>query len=139
MCQPRPDPRRSRYLVVLGADDRRFGLVVDDVRDSEEIVVKPLDRRLKRLAAFSGATILGDGRVALILDVIGLAEQARLHAEPSDSIAATSSVCTDAGSLPANSSMGTCCEFAGRVSLETQFGVSGHGDSLPPRRPGAVP
>ncbi len=63
-------------IVVLQADDRQFGLVVDEVRDTEEIVVKPLGKELKGLSLFAGATIMGDGRVALILDVLGLAQHA---------------------------------------------------------------
>lgn len=63
-------------IVVLQADDRPFGLVVDDIHDTEEIVVKPLQRQIKGIPVFSGATIMGDGRVALILDVLGLAKQA---------------------------------------------------------------
>jgi two-component system chemotaxis sensor kinase CheA len=60
-------------IIVLQADARQFGLVVDRVNDTEEIVVKPLNKQLKSIHAFAGATILGDGRVALILDVRGLA------------------------------------------------------------------
>lgn len=67
-------------LVVLQADGRQFGLVVDAVNDTEEIVVKPLGRQLRQLEVFSGATIMGDGRVALILDVMGLAQHAHLAA-----------------------------------------------------------
>lgn len=63
-------------IVVLQADDRQFGLVVDDVRDTEEIVVKPLGKELKGIGVFQGATIMGDGRVALILDILGLAQHA---------------------------------------------------------------
>jgi two-component system chemotaxis sensor kinase CheA len=63
-------------IVVLQADDRSFGLVVDEIRDTEEIVVKPLQKQLKGVTAFSGATIMGDGKVALILDVLGLAQRA---------------------------------------------------------------
>ena len=63
-------------IVVLQADDRQFGLVVDGVNDTEEIVVKPLGQQLKGISAFAGATIMGDGRVALILDVLGIAQQA---------------------------------------------------------------
>ncbi|HJZ90455.1 MAG TPA: chemotaxis protein CheW, partial [Gemmataceae bacterium] len=74
------DPRRREggevNIVVLQADDRPFGLVVDEIHDTEEIVVKPLRKQLKGIAAFAGATILGDGRVALILDVLGLAQRA---------------------------------------------------------------
>lgn len=56
-----------------------FGLVVDEVSDREEIVVKPLNRHLKGLNVFAGATILGNGTVALILDVPGIAETGGLH------------------------------------------------------------
>jgi two-component system chemotaxis sensor kinase CheA len=63
-------------IVVLQADDRQFGLVVDNINDTEEIVVKPLGKLLKGLTTFAGATIMGDGRVALILDVMGLAQRA---------------------------------------------------------------
>jgi two-component system chemotaxis sensor kinase CheA len=63
-------------IAVLRADDRQFGLVVDHVRDTAEIVVKPLGKQLKDIPVFAGATILGDGKVALILDVLGLAQRA---------------------------------------------------------------
>ncbi|HYH66620.1 MAG TPA: chemotaxis protein CheA [Urbifossiella sp.] len=69
-------------VVVIQADDRPFGLVVDDIHDTGEIVVKPLRKQLKGAAAFSGATILGDGRVALILDVLGLAQRAGVVSGP---------------------------------------------------------
>jgi two-component system chemotaxis sensor kinase CheA len=55
-------------VVVLQADDRAFGLVVDDISDTEEIVVKPLGKELKGLGVYAGATIMGDGHIALILD-----------------------------------------------------------------------
>ena len=69
---------RSHHVVVLQADDRRFGLVVDGVTDSAEIVVKPVGTYLKAVDTFAGATILGDGSVGLILDVIGLARRAHV-------------------------------------------------------------
>ena len=56
----------------------RYGLVVDGLHDSEEIVVKPLGRHMKSCRCFAGATILGDGQVALILDVAGIAAQSHL-------------------------------------------------------------
>ena len=71
-------------IVVLQAGDRQFGLVVDQVNDTEEIVVKPLGKHLKGIRVFAGATILGDGRVALILDVFGLAQRANVVAESHD-------------------------------------------------------
>jgi two-component system chemotaxis sensor kinase CheA len=68
-------------IVVLQAEHRQFGLVVDEILDTEEIVVKPLNNQLKGISAFSGATIMGDGRVALILDILGLAQRAKLISE----------------------------------------------------------
>jgi two-component system, chemotaxis family, sensor kinase CheA len=65
-------------IVVLQADERQFGLVVDAIHDTEEIVVKPVQKQLKGISVFAGATIMGDGRVALILDVLGLAKQAQV-------------------------------------------------------------
>jgi len=65
-------------IVVLRVDDRQFGLVVDRINDTEEIVVKPMSQALKSVAVFSGATIMGDGKVALILDVLGLAHTAQI-------------------------------------------------------------
>jgi len=63
-------------IAVLECDGRRFGLVVDRVLDTEEIVVKPLSGALKAIGSYAGATILGDGRVSLILDVQSLARRA---------------------------------------------------------------
>lgn len=62
-------------IVVLQADGRPFGLVVNHINDTEEIVVKPLGKQLKGVPVFAGATIMGDGRVALILDVLGIAQR----------------------------------------------------------------
>jgi two-component system chemotaxis sensor kinase CheA len=63
-------------IVVLQAAEQQFGLVVDRINDTQEIVVKPLWKHLKSLACFAGATVMGDGKVALILDVFGLAQRA---------------------------------------------------------------
>ncbi len=64
----------AAHIVVLQVGEREFGLVVDEVNDTEEIVVKPLAKQLKGIATFAGATIMGDGRVALILDALGVAQ-----------------------------------------------------------------
>jgi two-component system chemotaxis sensor kinase CheA len=64
--------------------DRQFGLVVDEINDTEEIVVKPLSKELKSVSCFAGATIMGDGHVALILDVLGLAHKAGAICEADD-------------------------------------------------------
>ena len=74
----------SINIVVLQAGDRQFGLVVDEINDTEEIVVKPLSKQLKSVSCFAGATIMGDGRVALILDVLGLAQMTRVVSERHD-------------------------------------------------------
>lgn len=66
-------PPDTVNIVILRADDRQFGLVVDRINDTEEIVVKPLSKQLKGVPVYSGTTIMGDGKVALILDVLGLA------------------------------------------------------------------
>jgi len=70
-------------IVVLQADERQFGLVVDQINDTEEIVVKPLRKQLKTVKTFAGASIMGDGKVALILDVLGLAQRAKVITETS--------------------------------------------------------
>lgn len=68
-------------IVVLLVGDRHFGLVVDQIHDTQEVVVKPMGRQLKGVNVFSGATILGDGRVCLILDVINLAKRSQIVSE----------------------------------------------------------
>jgi len=68
-------------IVVLQADERQFGLVVDRINDTEEIVVKPLRKQLKSVKTFAGSSIMGDGKVALILDVLGLAQRASVVTE----------------------------------------------------------
>ncbi len=73
--ESREHGERALNIVVLQADDRQFGLVVDEINDTEEIVVKPLGTHLKNISAFAGATIMGDGKVALILDVLGIAQE----------------------------------------------------------------
>jgi len=71
-------------IVVLQADDRQFGLVVDTINDTEEIVVKPLRKQLKTVKTFAGSSVMGDGKVALILDVLGLAQRAGVVTEARD-------------------------------------------------------
>jgi two-component system chemotaxis sensor kinase CheA len=67
-------------IVVVTTGTQTYGLVVGSFHDTEEIVVKPLGSHLKGLEEYAGATILGDGSVALILDVAGLAAKANLDA-----------------------------------------------------------
>jgi two-component system chemotaxis sensor kinase CheA len=70
--------RDAELVVVLHAEDRRFGLVVDEILDAQEIVVKPLSAQLEDVPVYAGTTILGDGSAALILDVLALAQRARV-------------------------------------------------------------
>ncbi len=65
-------------IVVLNADKSLFGLIVEEIEDSIDIVVKPLSNFLKSLNTYTGATVMGDGTIALTLDVLGLAERVRL-------------------------------------------------------------
>ena len=70
----------SIRIAILTSENRTFGLVVDEIEDSADIVVKPIPSFLKEINAYSGATILGDGTIALTIDVSGLANLAGLTA-----------------------------------------------------------
>lgn len=76
-----PTDSRDVFILVLYTGGRRFGLVVDSVLDTQEIVVKPLGRHFADTGEFSGATILGDGRLALILDAAGIAHRGRIRTD----------------------------------------------------------
>jgi len=67
-------PETLFTIVLLQMGDSRFGLIVDQVRGREEVVIKPLPRALRGLPGYAGATLIGDGRLAMILDVDGLRE-----------------------------------------------------------------
>jgi two-component system chemotaxis sensor kinase CheA len=100
-------------IAVLQAEQHRFGLVVDDVNDNQEIVVKPLGKLLKSLSCYAGATIMGDGRVALILDALGIAQTAGVRHETHDTT----------GKAPAGNSTG---EGAGDTQSLLLFAVGGN-------------
>jgi two-component system chemotaxis sensor kinase CheA len=76
--------REASPLVVIQFGAERFGLAVDEIHDTEEIVVKALDPSLQKLGLFSGATVLGDGNVSLILDVVGIGRAAGLTLAEAD-------------------------------------------------------
>lgn len=93
---PPPEPRSNDYdrerkqserrqsassalnIVVVSTGAMKYGLIVDRLHDSEEIVIKPLGRHLQQCQGYAGATIMGDGRIALILDVSNIARMAGL-------------------------------------------------------------
>lgn len=76
------------YFVVIDAESYRFGLIVDQIEDTQEIVVKPLSKQIKSLEVFAGATVLGDGSAALILDAVGVARYAGIQPSFNQIIAA---------------------------------------------------
>ncbi|QTA81185.1 Two compoment system response regulator/histidine kinase, CheA-like [Desulfonema limicola] len=81
---PLPDSyiKTGINIVIVSTGVIKYGIIVDDIHDSEEIVIKPLGRHLKKCRGYSGATILGNGRVALILDVGTLSQMAELTSIP---------------------------------------------------------
>jgi len=68
------------YIAVLEPEGRRFGLVVDGLRAPEEIVVKPLPAALREIKIYAGATVLGNGSLAMILDAAAVAERGGFRA-----------------------------------------------------------
>ncbi len=74
----RTSPSSALNIVVVSTGAMKYGLIVDRLQDSEEIVIKPLGRHLQHCKGYAGATIMGDGRIALILDVNNIARMARL-------------------------------------------------------------
>ena len=101
---------RDTSIVVLRADGCQFGLVVESNLDTEEIVVKPLGRQFKGIQVFAGAAIMGDGRVAMILDVAGLARKIGMRPESQPP-----------RSAPANGPQGA--SSPGRVVLLAEVGL----------------
>lgn len=76
------------FIAVLQAEDREFGLVVDTIEDTQEIVVKPLQKQISGIDVFAGATVFGDGSVSLILDVAEMSQHARRRTAPDQVVAA---------------------------------------------------
>lgn len=77
---------KALNVVLVDTGAFEYGLVVEQLHDTVEIVVKPLGRHLKGLHEYAGATILGDGRVAVILDVAGLAARANLSSGTAEAV-----------------------------------------------------
>lgn len=68
------DPNRSQFVIILQLDHMDYGVLVDEIVSTEEIVVKPLGRHIRTVPFYSGATLLGQGEIALILDPTALAQ-----------------------------------------------------------------
>ncbi|HPG32021.1 MAG TPA: chemotaxis protein CheW, partial [bacterium] len=75
----------SLYIIVCRINQNLLGLIVDEAIDTEEIVVKSIHDEIKKNRCYAGATVLGDGKIALILDVPGIAETAKLNFNSSES------------------------------------------------------
>ena len=86
------------HIIVVEAGHLQYGIVVDGLHDSEEIVVKPLGRHMQNCRCLAGATILGDGRVALILDVVGIAAHTQLVLPDEDDVRGESGATVTAAS-----------------------------------------
>jgi two-component system chemotaxis sensor kinase CheA len=76
--QPAREPSAPCDIAILNADGRRFGLVIDGLAEPEEIVVKPLAAVLREIGFYAGATILGNGEMALILNPGAIAQHANV-------------------------------------------------------------
>ncbi|TGK02606.1 chemotaxis protein CheA [Leptospira langatensis] len=76
----------NKYVVVVHTEKHRFGLLVEEIENPEEIVVKPLSKDLAKINLYTGAAILGDGNVALILDISGISKFLKLQANIKDEL-----------------------------------------------------
>jgi two-component system chemotaxis sensor kinase CheA len=72
-------PDKSLYILIIKAEQNRVAVIVDQILGSEEIVVKPMPEYFKQLKNFSGTSILGDGTIAMIIDVQGYIQRNRLN------------------------------------------------------------
>ena len=68
------DNQIQRQVVVVNDNDSKIGIIVDSVIGNHQTVIKPLGDLFKNVAGISGATILGDGTVALIMDILKLSQ-----------------------------------------------------------------
>lgn len=109
----------STNIVVLRVDGRQFGLLVDRISDTEEIVVKPMGQQLKHISVFAGATIMGDGKVALILDVPGIAFKSQVLSNERDRSSYDSAAATSTASAGLSKPLVLCSSNGRRLALPT--------------------
>ena len=74
------DPKQS-LILILDGHNRKIALMVDDVVGQQQVVIKSLEKNYKQVPGISGATVLGDGRISLILDIYGLEKISFSHLE----------------------------------------------------------
>lgn len=101
-----PSEDHASNIVILSGEGLMFGMIVDEIDDSTDIVVKSLSPFLKDLTIFSGATIMGDGSVALTIDVTGISTTANLVGEAMDAGSGMTATDRKSGARRAES-----CEF----------------------------
>ena len=82
-----PDELAGKLMVVIENGGKRYGIVVDDLQEQQQVVIKSLESNYKHVHGLAGATILGDGTVALILDIPGLVQRCFVKAEPQKQLA----------------------------------------------------
>ena len=90
----------NRFVLVLKTDQSRYGIIVDEIAGTEEIVVKPLGRHLKQIPYFSGATILGQGELALILEPSALASNLSTPSSSSQPALAAAATADTSAEIP---------------------------------------
>jgi two-component system chemotaxis sensor kinase CheA len=102
-----PEQRNPEELniVVVQVDGHRFGLIVDAINDTEEIVVKPLWHELKSLNCYAGATIMGDGGIALILDIAAIGDRSGVIVHSGQTATVTVATEPDNGSVDSRRSL----------------------------------
>lgn len=74
-----PDHKRNLIVIIVGVSEKRIGLVVDGLLGNQDIVVKPLGSYIGNIEGISGATILGDGSVSLIIDIPSVVQRGNRH------------------------------------------------------------
>ncbi|MCH7686732.1 MAG: chemotaxis protein CheW, partial [Planctomycetes bacterium] len=133
------DDQRDINIVVVQVGDEQFGLTVSEVFDTEEIVVKPVGRLLKDISIYQGTTILGDGRVIMILDVAGIAMQfGGLSTSSSDSETKTENESDKAGDTTSlllfdsgnNTTMSVPLSLVARLEEFPRESIERNGDKL---------
>ena len=79
MCIPgKPRPLSESIIVLVEVGKKRYGIIVDQLLGKQQVVIKSLERHYRKVDGISGATIMGDGKVAMILDVDNLAKTEQL-------------------------------------------------------------
>lgn len=73
--EPSAENARDFHVLIVKGEDFHYGIAVDKIIDSEEVVVKTLAPYLKKIGTYLGATFLGDGRIGIVLDVCGIAKK----------------------------------------------------------------